>query len=108
MDQGCNRGKNGSEKSEECHDRHGLAPIVQNSFNGVRYCGKRSVKAFNEFERPIKDPNDSNRYKCRDGYVACNEDFFDQPGGEDYVICRRMIDKETEECPITSIKFKIT
>ena len=30
----------GDEISADCHDVPGLAPMVLNTFNGVRYCGK--------------------------------------------------------------------
>lgn len=34
-------GSEGEHSSEDCHDRHGLAPIIQNRFGGFRYCGRR-------------------------------------------------------------------
>lgn len=43
-----NNDVSGEHKSDDCHDRHGLAPIVQNRFRGIRYCGKRSPVSFLE------------------------------------------------------------
>ena len=48
MDEWCQRGENGRDEHPDCHERHGLAPIVQNRFRGLRYCGKRSPVSFLE------------------------------------------------------------
>ena len=78
----CSKGKGGSQNSEDCHNRAGLAPIVQNRFNGVRYCSKPSDKRFSEMTRPVVDPANTGKYKCPAGTVPCNSAFFSQPNGE--------------------------
>ena len=56
---------------------------------------------------PINDTTASNgrKYKCPDGFFACNEEWLDEPGSEDYVVCRQ---SQEELCPITSIKFEVS
>ena len=103
----CNRSKEGSQKGPDCHDRAGLAPIVQNRFNGLRYCSKHSSKPFSDMTRPMVDPTNTAKYKCPAGTVPCNSAFFSQPNGEQFVICRDQNSAIESECPITDAKFKI-
>ena len=76
----CNRARDSD--TRDCIDRAGLAPIVQNRFNGVRYCSKPSEKRFSEMTRPVVDPANTGKYKCPAGTVPCNSAFFSQPNGE--------------------------
>ena len=65
------------------------------------YCGKRSVLSFKEMTRPALVGGD--KYECPAKTKPCNEDFFDQEGGHDYVICIPENEKIEEACPITSV-----
>ena len=52
--------------------------------------------------------NDSTgKYQCPTGYVACNSQLFDKPGGEEHVICKQNNSAEETECPITDLKFSL-
>ena len=94
-----------------CRDGAANPPIVQNILNGVRYCGNKSSKFdFLSATRPIFD-SETDRWRCPGGevgepqYKACNEDWFDIEGGEEYVICmKEPVDLE-KECPITDVTF---
>ena len=103
MDKGCSRGKQGTQKSPDCHDRHGLAPIVQNRIKNALICGKRSTKSFNEMVRPEKVDG---KWQCPENYKAC-EDHFDKDDGHNYIICYEKGSKFKEECPITDFAFEI-
>jgi len=76
MDMHCRRGKNGEHNSEDCHDVGGLAPIVMNRFESVRYCAKRGSESLFDMVRPVV-ANTKSGYACPGGYLACNSDFFD-------------------------------
>lgn len=108
MDMHCRRGKNGEHNSEDCHDVGGLAPIVMNRFESVRYCAKRGSESLFDMVRPVV-ANTKSGYACPGGYLACNSDFFDQPQGADFVVCKKDIGAESlRDCPITSVKFRVT
>ena len=63
-----------SDASEHCYDVVAIAPIIFNTFKGVRYCGRQSELAFKDMERPVKGDDDV--YRCPKGFKACNEEFF--------------------------------
>ena len=61
------------------------------------------------YVRPVPIANedqDANgrKYACPAGYEACNDDWFDQPDGAEFVACKPVGDQDFQ-CPITSIKF---
>ena len=47
------------------------------------------------------------KYACPESYEACNDDWFDQPDGAEFVVCKPVGDQDFQ-CPITSIKFGVT
>lgn len=109
----CDKSKNGDSKSEDCYDRAGLAPIVMNRILGVRYCGKRGSESLTDMQRPIRNGDDQTaEYRCPEGFKACNPEFFLQPGGANYVVCKRVYKSVSNfdplDCPITSIKFSVS
>ena len=57
--------------------------------------------------RPIQ-VDSTLKYACPKGYVACNPDFFLQPQGADYVVCKESDSFNEADCPITSVKFSVT
>ena len=93
-------------EGQQCTTRHGLAPIVQNKFRGLRYCGKRSPDNYKWVVRPEKQ--DDGSFACPGAFEACSKGFFDVPGGEEYVVCfdDNVVGKERKSvCPITSVAF---
>ena len=113
LNQNCDKtNRDSPTKSEDCNDVGALAPIVQNRIQGVRYCGKRGATSLLETVRPVPIANedqDANgrKYACPAGYEACNDDWFDQPDGAEFVACKPVGDQDFQ-CPITSIKFEVT
>ena len=104
----CERGdgdKNeGEHESEDCHERHGLAPIIQNRFGGFRYCGRRSTQSFRDMVRP--EMKSDGIYQCPTSYEPCNPEFFGRPNGYQYVVCYKSGENLKQSvCPITDIKF---
>ena len=59
-------------------------------------------------KRPIPDLENENSYKCPAGFEACNPSFFNQPEGHLHVVCKPIGSDTSKECPITSVKFKLT
>ena len=109
MDILCQRGKNAPHNSEDCHDIGALAPIVMNRFKGVRYCAKRGSESLVDMMRPIAVNTTTSGFACPDGYLACNPDFFEQPNGANFVVCKKDIGAGSlDDCPITSFKFSVT
>ena len=102
---------------EQCQDNPegfdvgALAPIFQNRFRGLKYCGKKTESSYLDLQRPVltqlSQPNEY-RYECPEGFVACNEEFFSQTGGEEYVVCRKQDDSTDADCPITSVQLSVT
>ncbi len=58
---------------------------------------------------PLKDGEGANgrKYACPESFEACNDDWFDQPDGQEFVVCKPIND-QSFQCPITSIKFKVS
>ena len=79
----------------------------------MRYCGKRGASSLEEMVRPIEndDPASNRKYKCPDGYKACNDDFFERStateAGHEFVVCIPDEASIVEACPITGMAFKI-
>ena len=48
FDRVCEKSDDGEDESQDCHDIGGIAPIVLNTFNGVRYCGKQGELGFKD------------------------------------------------------------
>ncbi len=48
--------------------------------------------------RPVRASNEEaangRKYTCPEGYEACNEDWFSQPGGEEFVVCKPVGDQD--------------
>ena len=82
----CVEGDEG-ESTEDCYDVGSLAPIVMKRFEGVTYCGRRGSESLTDMVRPVKFDS-TPTYTCPQGYVACNPDFFSQPDGANYVVCK--------------------
>jgi len=57
--------------------------------------------------RPVLKGTGAGVYECPSGYKACNEDFFDVEGGENFVVCTPLSEDEDLSCPITSIAFEV-
>ena len=59
--------------------------------------------------RPVEndDPTSTRKYKCPNGYQACNDNFFDEVGnaGHDFVVCILEGASIEENCPITDVTF---
>ena len=68
----CKKGKNEPHKSIFCNNVGGLAPIVQNRIQGVRYCGRRGSTSLEESVRPTRVANEEasngRKYTCPEGY----------------------------------------
>ena len=92
-----------------CYDKAALAPVVMNRILGVRYCGKRGSESLADMQRPIQyGDNQTAEYRCPEGFKPCNPEFFLQPGGADYVVCKSIKNFDPLDCPITSIKFVVS
>ena len=48
------------------------------------------------------------KWECPRNYKACNEDFFDVEGGENYVQCIPNNRDLAKVCPITDIAFEVS
>ena len=95
----------GPDDSPLCYDVGPFDPVLQNRFNGVRYCGVRSDISFKQMVRPVKNV-DNGSQACPDGYQPCNPEFLSEQGSLlDYVICYKEGEKELT-CPITDLQFK--
>ena len=106
LDMYCDRdSESGIHGSEDCHERHGLAPIIQNKFRGLRYCGRRSAMSFKEMQRPVISP-ENGKLVCPQGYLPCNPDFHTEKDGKDYAICHKLGER-FQTCPITDLKFML-
>ena len=101
------RGDSGAHNSADCHDAGSLAPIVMRRFEGVTYCGRRGSESLTDMVRPVK-VDSTQTYACPQGYVACNSNFFSQPNGANYVVCKKSDSFNEVDCPITSVKFSVT
>jgi len=70
-----------------------LAPIIQNKFRGLRYCGFRSELTFRKMKRPVPQKKNAQgiitEYAFPAGYVPCQPGFLGKPEGADYVVCRK-------------------
>ena len=64
------------ENRDFCYNAVEEDPVVINRFNGVKYCGQQIKKPFSEMQRPALDPNNPNKYKCPEGFSACNPEFL--------------------------------
>ena len=116
LDTVCRRGKGSPYNSEDCLDSEAIPPIVQNKVKGIKYCGKLAEYSLKDMVRPVlntdKDTSENRKYVCPSGFRACNEEFFDEKDGHDYVVCIPVPDPLpedydiTKECPITSLSFK--
>lgn len=71
--------KHTSQDRFDCRGGIGLPPIVQNKFDGVRYCGARSSYSFREMQRPVRKSDGT--FACPESYQACNPDFLTKPNG---------------------------
>ena len=91
---------------KRCEQSGALHPVIQNRFNSIQYCGKRSKYPLKDYVRPIKAA-DGGGFKCPDGYQACNEEFFEKDGGADFVVCWHESEYWAEVCPITSLAFAV-
>lgn len=80
-----------------------------NRIMGVKYCGKRGSESLTDMVRPIRNgSNQTVEYACPEGYFACNPEFFEQPDGANFVVCKKNGADISVECPITSVKFSVT
>ena len=89
-----------------CASRPGIAPIIQNRFRGLRYCGRRSNYSLKETFRPVKQ--DDGSFACPDGLEPCSKAYLDVPGGEEFAVCfsDAILGMERASvCPITSVAF---
>ena len=57
--------------------------------------------------RPIKvsDSEIGRQWACPERHIACNDYFFDEADGHDYVVCYSELESREENCPITSVAF---
>ena len=107
----CRTGRNAPHNSPDCVNGIAVAPVVQNRFGGVRTCGVRNSPALVEQTRPVAvDPakNKGREFACPLGTFTCNESFFDEPKGEEFVVCLNVTQAGTNECPITDLVFEVS
>jgi len=64
------------EDDEHCERHNGLAPVVMNNINGVKYCGKLGGQKYRLAVKPVETVNDdgSKSYSCPGNYESCNPD----------------------------------
>lgn len=94
-------------QKSDCTDVPAIQPIVQNSVNGMRVCGKRStgVAFVDAKRRPVKSSNGG--YACPSGYKACNEEWLSSTTDREFVTCISSEKSLEGECPITSFALTL-
>lgn len=91
-------GKNS--KHRGCMNVAGHWPIVQNSINGVKVCGKRAKGA--SLANAVRPIMVDNAYQCPMGYKSC------QTPMNEFTMCTKGNGMSwDEDCPITSFAFTL-